>query len=125
MAFDTDCWEWTGTRTAAGYGQAYFEGVRGYVHRWVTDAPKGMVVDHLCKNHACYNPRHLEVVTDYENRARGNSPAATAMRTNFCVQGHEYTDENTYWVPSGRGRACKACRRIRANKSRDERRANV
>jgi len=109
--FDTSCWEWAGARTTAGYGRVTIDGVDGYVHRFVMDAPAGMVVDHLCRNPSCYNPRHLEVVTDYENRKRGRSKAAVAMRTNCCCNGHEFTEENTYIKPNGM-RNCKTCRRL-------------
>jgi hypothetical protein len=29
--------------------------------------PKGMVIDHLCGNKACFNPEHIECVTSAEN----------------------------------------------------------
>lgn len=31
---------------------------------------------------------------------------------NYCKRGHEYTPENTYWPPNGRGRQCRKCRYI-------------
>ena|SRR5690606_8026987 len=39
-------------------------------------------------------------------RATGGRAGAT-----HCVNGHEFTEENTYWEPRGWGRACKKCRR--------------
>lgn len=30
-----------------------------------------------------------------------------------CVNGHEFTDENTYWRPDGLGRVCVECRNNR------------
>jgi hypothetical protein len=41
----------------------YYEMYRGPV-------PEGVMVDHLCRNHACVNPYHLEPVTAKENAAR-------------------------------------------------------
>ena len=34
--------------------------------------PKGLVLDHLCRNRKCVNPKHLEVVTYATNNQRGN-----------------------------------------------------
>ncbi len=33
--------------------------------------PDGLQIDHLCRNRTCYNPDHLEVVTQQENLKRG------------------------------------------------------
>lgn len=40
-----------------------------------------------------------------------------------CVRGHEYTPENTYPWPNGKGRTCRACNRenSRARYERDYR----
>lgn len=73
--------------------------------------PDGHQIDHLCRRPLCVNPAHLEAVTPRENTQRGNGPWALALRTGKCVAGHEFTPENTYIRPDGRGRACIACRK--------------
>ena len=34
-------------------------------------------------------------------------------RKTHCPQDHEYTEENTMWVNSGRSRACRICKSVR------------
>ena len=72
-----DCWEWTGTLDDDGYG-VIGRGPRGtgtiaaYRAVWellVGPIPDGMSYDHLCKNHACVNPGHAEIVTRLREEA--------------------------------------------------------
>lgn len=124
MSLDTDCWEWTGAKTAAGYGVSQWDGKVQYVHRVVADAPIDLVVDHLCRNRGCFNPRHLEVVTDWENRARGEAKAAVAMRDDTCWRGHALDAANTYLKANGM-RNCKVCRRDAVRRYRERQHAHV
>lgn len=76
---ENGCWVWTGSLSPQGYGQLQSPGNQGLVlaHRFAFEliygpVPEGLVLDHLCRNHACCNPLHLEAVTQKENVRRGN-----------------------------------------------------
>ncbi len=80
---ESGCWEWQGARTNFGYGilgqdnkiilahRFYYEKLHGPI-------PKGMVIDHLCRNPRCCNPDHLEVVTPAVNTQRKSSAKLNA-----------------------------------------------
>jgi hypothetical protein len=58
------CWEWTGPRSANGYGAISVADKTCYAHRlahelWLGPIPKGHWVLHRCGNRACCNPNHL------------------------------------------------------------------
>ena len=102
------CWIWAGHRYSNGYGAISHERKQVLAHRWsyerfVGPIPAGLVIDHLCRNKSCVNPEHLEPVTSRENSRR-------AMRSH-CVNGHEFTTDNT-WMYRGK-RYCRECRRRR------------
>jgi hypothetical protein len=90
----------------------YYELVKGPI-------PKGLVIDHLCRNRCCVNPDHLEPVTMRENV----HVRAVKKVTTHCPNGHEYTQENSYFrLCKDRSklslRQCKTCTSIRAYKKR-------
>ena len=70
--------------------------------------PKDWEPDHLCKNHRCWEPAHLEPVHRLENIRRGDSPSALNARKTHCLNGHPFNDANTYISPRGR-RECRPC----------------
>lgn len=113
-----DCWLWRGELTYKGYGrfQSVIEGkrVRFNAHRTVYalligPIPEGLVLDHLCRNRSCCNPRHLQPVTNKENILRGESFSAYNARVTHCPKGHEYTPDNITW--NHKGRRCRTCHR--------------
>ncbi|MES2211457.1 MAG: HNH endonuclease signature motif containing protein [Chloroflexota bacterium] len=109
------CWLWTGTVTWRGYGQLYIYGRFQQAHRAVYEEvrgpiPDGLHLDHLCRNRACVRPDHLEPVTAGENLRRGFGASGINGRKTHCINGHEFTTENTVVYPSGT-RRCKACAR--------------
>lgn len=66
------CWNWVGTRSPRGYGNMRIAGVMVRAPRiavMLSSGPikEGMVVDHICFNHACLNPEHLRVITQKQN----------------------------------------------------------
>lgn len=109
------CWRWTGCRNYAGYG-AFTVGrknLRAHRVAWelcVGQIPPGQVPDHLCRNRACVNPSHLELVTVKVNTLRGDGPTAILARKTHCKNNHELTGENLRRSALKRGmRECCTC----------------
>ena len=116
------CWNWTGTKDPGGYGGIMLKGKRESIHRvvyaWLIQSiprNKGKNIpqlDHLCKNRACCNPLHLELVSFKENILRGVSPSALHARKIYCKNGHRLPNKYTLVNKNGkRERICLTCRR--------------
>lgn len=112
----TGCWEWTRCRSSRSPGgPAYAALSSGNAHRWVYQQvvgpiPKGMHLDHVCRNTGCVNPEHMEIVTPAENNRRKNEALGRGQYATHCPHGHEYTPENT--MPAhGKNRQCRECNR--------------
>lgn len=117
------CWPWTGSHMVNGYGKFRVDdGKQVLAHRYsyehhVGPIPDGLVIDHLCRTRNCVNPDHLEPVTNEENLRRGEGYGLLNGMRSACVNGHEYTLENTYTDPKGKNR-CRACSRARYYKEK-------
>ena len=112
-----NCWEWTATRDN-GYGRFNLNGKLIYAHRFSYEqingsVPKGLQLDHLCRNPICVNPEHLEAVTNKENCIRGDHKTNSNNRKKtHCIRGHEFNLKNTYITKNNR-RSCRICHRNR------------
>jgi hypothetical protein len=109
---EADCWIWLGPQNSSGYGSF----ARQMAHRashelFIGPIPEGLVVDHLCSNRMCVNPKHLEAVTHTINLRRSANPLNPSTLPTHCPLGHEFTPENTKIRDRGKARQCRICRR--------------
>lgn len=117
---DDECWVWKGS-LSKGYGSFFLKKVKGRpirtpAHRMgyelqVGPIPEGMTIDHLCRNRACQNARHLEPVSNRTNLLRGQGWSGRHAQATHCPKGHPYDEENTVIRTNGHiRRNCRKCR---------------
>ena len=121
---ESGCWLWTGFLSPNGYGNVTMR--QGLTHEgahrmsWQLHTrepiPEGLQIDHLCRNRACVNPQHLEVVTIKQNLLRGNTRAASNASKTHCLNGHEF--DRNYKNRKGRTRFCLTCHNARQRERR-------
>lgn len=108
----TGCWLWQGSRDSKGYGHFKFEGKVERVHRMaayiylgysLSDEIYQVLHNSECPNKNCWNPDHLHIGTNIENHAE-------RLPKLHCVNGHEYTSENTILTKKGSYK-CRECHR--------------
>lgn len=121
LVLDDGCWLWCASTARGGYGQFNDGRTMVRAHRFayeqlVGPIGEGLDLDHLCRERACVNPKHLEPVDRAENLRRGY--AARGVPTH-CAQGHAFDRDNTFIRPGG-ARGCRTCRNAasRASKAR-------
>ena len=79
------CWDWCGSLSSNGYGFIWHLGRTVRAHRFAHEyfiglIPRDKEIDHLCRNHRCVNPDHIELVTRRENVMRGINPEILRQR---------------------------------------------
>lgn len=74
-----------------------------------------MVLDHLCRNRACMNSDHMEVVTRGENVRRG---FPFRQSRTVCLHGHAMEGDNVLMVRD-RGRTYPICAECRRKSARE------
>lgn len=136
-----ECWEWQGYFAGNGYGWFMIKGKRYLAHRFSYryfngSLSRDMVIDHICSNRKCINPRHLQETTILENidleycrrgvigrtRECSKYSVPTLVFDGICVNGHKITSFNDvrayqkeptyYW--------CRECETERKNRLRHD-----
>lgn len=142
---EAQCWPWRGW-TTKGYGHFDIkrdgQKTRYAAHRIACEVANGPAPEgkpnalHKCHNPQCCNPSHL-YWGDQKDNARdcvesGRHVPGGRAGVEVCINGHEYTPENTYWEPKGmpcrpetNGRGCRECRREAVRRYRARKRAEV
>lgn len=131
----TPCWDWIACKTNRGYGHFRPNGklvgsYRFSYEYYNGEIPKGLEIDHLCRNPKCVNPKHLEPVTHAENVRRGMSGKINNWESNrtHCPHGHEYSKENIYIGKNKNGsksRNCRTCALIHKRKTYQSKKIGV
>jgi hypothetical protein len=123
------CWLFLGKKQQKAYMTLKFEKKIYQAHRFfyeffIGPIPKGLQIDHLCRTPSCCHPKHLEPVTSRENSARGEGFVGQNLRKTHCPKGHEFNQDNTYYVLKKSGFFSRNCRPCRTEQTRNYRNLN-
>lgn len=126
---NSGCWLWLAF-TEREYGRFLVSRNKGvWAHRFSWEyhnkkkIPKGKFILHKCDTPSCVNPNHLEIGTQRDNVddmiKKGRHPT---MGKTHCINGHEFTKENTQMVKKKdrprHHRVCRECIKVRIKNKR-------
>lgn len=119
---ENGCWLWLAYKDERGYGRFWAGRFLVKAHRFSflvanKEISPDLTLDHLCRNHSCVNPTHLEEVPLKENILRGIGPFAINARKTVCDRGHSLTVENVRISQRGikTVRICRQCGNLNSN----------
>ena len=119
------CMVWQGCLNKDGYGNFWMRTKFVKAHRfayeyYVGKILKGLVIDHICRNRACVNPKHLRQITSRQNVLENSRGVAiTNLAKTHCKRGHPFFGKNLMLRNDGH-RDCRTC----VNKGQKEWRKN-
>jgi len=95
-----ECWNWTGAKKAAGYGQLAVNKRMLIAHRVSYtlangQIPDGVHIDHRCHNKSCVNPAHLRPATQKQNN---ENPGVLRSDNTSGYRGVTWDPKNKKWV---------------------------
>lgn len=89
---------------------------RVFYQHYIGAIPDEMFVCHTCDNGRCVNPAHMFLGSNADNmRDMARKNRHHNQKKTHCVNGHEFTKENTYVNWKG-NRNCRECQRKINNK---------
>ena len=112
-----NCWVWKWSKTSKGYGGTSYKKSRFLAHRvsfflFFNKLDSNLVLDHICSNRLCVNPKHLQEVSVYENFIlekerkdfffsrsgpnRTNLPVS--LFSGICKRNHKITNLTDFYV---------------------------
>lgn len=104
-----NCFIWQRYLDKDGYGSFYFKQKLRRAHRVAYyfksgDIPKGMVIDHICRNRSCVNIEHLRCISKKQNTLENSRSVGSINKMKeFCKNGHKF--DKKY----GKQRYCSIC----------------
>lgn len=118
------CWRLPNA-LSRGYCYIQFARTRGQAHvifykHLIGPIPRGLTLDHLCRNRWCCNPNHIAPVTRGVNVLRGSGPIACNARKQRCPRGHVYDR-----VVNDKHRRCRKCDAAAARRAYRKRKNHV
>lgn len=112
------CWLWENEKligihgyiTLGKIGYEYYLVHQAVYELWTGQKPprqgSGYEIHHKCEIKICCNPDHLELRSLVSHRQEHGNQYRDVTH---CINGHVFSEENTYIIPSSNARQCRKC----------------